>query len=69
MTQHDPAPVEHPDHAELAGDPLPLRGRVALVTGASRREGIGHAVARRLWSERVLPPFPAARRHPAPGRR
>ncbi|RAJ57468.1 3-oxoacyl-[acyl-carrier protein] reductase [Streptomyces sp. Amel2xB2] len=29
-------------------DPLPLRGRTALVTGASRRAGIGHAVARRL---------------------
>lgn len=32
----------------LARDPLPLRGRTALVTGASRRAGIGHAVARRL---------------------
>lgn len=29
-------------------DPLPLRGRTALVTGASRRGGIGYAVARRL---------------------
>ncbi len=29
-------------------DPLPLRGRVALVTGASRRAGIGYAIARRL---------------------
>ncbi|QPP10111.1 SDR family oxidoreductase [Streptomyces bathyalis] len=29
-------------------DPLPLRGRTALVTGASRRAGIGLAVARRL---------------------
>ncbi|MFC4497144.1 SDR family oxidoreductase [Streptomyces ovatisporus] len=29
-------------------DPLPLRGRTALVTGASRRNGIGFAVARRL---------------------
>ncbi|NLU73466.1 SDR family oxidoreductase [Streptomyces sp. HNM0575] len=29
-------------------DPLPLRGRTALVTGAARRAGIGHAVARRL---------------------
>lgn len=27
---------------------LPLRGRGALVTGASRRDGIGYAVARRL---------------------
>ncbi|MFF7985692.1 SDR family oxidoreductase [Streptomyces sp. NPDC007901] len=33
---------------ELRRDPLPLRGRSALVTGASRRAGIGHAVARRL---------------------
>ncbi|GGO54260.1 putative oxidoreductase YjdA [Streptomyces daqingensis] len=29
-------------------DALPLRGRTALVTGASRRTGIGFAVARRL---------------------
>jgi len=29
-------------------DPLPLLGRTALVTGASRRRGIGYAVARRL---------------------
>lgn len=29
-------------------DPLPLRGRAALVTGASRRDGIGFATARRL---------------------
>lgn len=28
-------------------DPLPLLGRTALVTGASRRRGIGYAVARR----------------------
>ncbi|MEY6565394.1 SDR family oxidoreductase [Streptomyces sp. PGLac3x] len=27
---------------------MPLRGRTALVTGAGRRSGIGHAVARRL---------------------
>jgi 3-oxoacyl-[acyl-carrier protein] reductase len=33
---------------ELRRDPLPLRGRTALVTGASRRGGIGFAVARRL---------------------
>ncbi|CAM5289214.1 3-ketoacyl-ACP reductase [Streptomyces gougerotii] len=37
-----------PTAAGLARDPLPLRGRTALVTGASRRDGIGHAVARRL---------------------
>jgi 3-oxoacyl-[acyl-carrier protein] reductase len=33
---------------ELRRDPLPLRGRVALVTGVSRRAGIGYATARRL---------------------
>ncbi|HWM07435.1 MAG TPA: SDR family oxidoreductase [Actinophytocola sp.] len=33
---------------DLGRDPLPLRGRVALVTGASRRVGIGYATARRL---------------------
>ncbi|OLF08690.1 3-ketoacyl-ACP reductase [Actinophytocola xinjiangensis] len=33
---------------ELRRDPLPLRGRVALVTGTSRRIGIGYATARRL---------------------
>ncbi|MFF6878644.1 SDR family oxidoreductase [Streptomyces sp. NPDC012474] len=37
-----------PTPEELRRDPLPLRGRTALVTGASRRGGIGHAVARRL---------------------
>ncbi|MGW2748007.1 SDR family oxidoreductase [Streptomyces sp. NPDC001450] len=37
-----------PTPEELRRDPLPLRGRTALVTGASRRAGIGHAVARRL---------------------
>ncbi len=33
---------------ELGRDPLPLRGQVALVTGASRRAGIGYAICRRL---------------------
>ena len=33
---------------ELTRDPTPLRGRVALVTGVSRRAGIGYATARRL---------------------
>jgi len=28
--------------------PSPLNGRVALVTGVSRRAGIGHAISRRL---------------------
>ncbi|MFJ2725689.1 SDR family oxidoreductase [Streptomyces collinus] len=37
-----------PSPGELRRDPLPLRGRTALVTGVSRRAGIGHAVARRL---------------------
>lgn len=37
-----------PSPAALRRDPLLLRGRTALVTGASRRAGIGHAVARRL---------------------
>jgi 3-oxoacyl-[acyl-carrier protein] reductase len=32
----------------LRRDPLPLRGRAAVVTGVSRRAGIGYAVARRL---------------------
>lgn len=40
--------LPHPTPEELRRDPLPLRGRTALVTGASRRNGIGHAVARRL---------------------
>lgn len=37
-----------PTPEELRRHPLPLRGRTALVTGASRRGGIGHATARRL---------------------
>ncbi|MGW1883828.1 SDR family oxidoreductase [Streptomyces sp. NPDC001970] len=40
--------IPNPDAAALRRDPLPLRGRTALVTGASRRGGIGYAVARRL---------------------
>ncbi|MGA4843343.1 SDR family oxidoreductase [Streptomyces sp. G45] len=40
--------LPHPTPAQLRRAPLPLRGRTALVTGASRRAGIGHAVARRL---------------------
>jgi 3-oxoacyl-[acyl-carrier protein] reductase len=42
MTSAEPAPDQ------LRRDPLPLRGRVAVVTGVSRRVGIGYAVARRL---------------------
>jgi 3-oxoacyl-[acyl-carrier protein] reductase len=37
-----------PTGDQLRRDPLPLRGRAALVTGVSRRAGIGYAVARRL---------------------
>ena len=37
-----------PTAEQLQRDPLPLRGRVALVTGVSRRAGIGYVVARRL---------------------
>jgi 3-oxoacyl-[acyl-carrier protein] reductase len=37
-----------PSVAELRREPLPLRGRAALVTGVSRRAGIGYAIARRL---------------------
>lgn len=33
---------------ELARDPLPLRGRTVLVTGVSRRAGIGYATACRV---------------------
>ncbi|QIJ61366.1 SDR family oxidoreductase [Streptomyces sp. JB150] len=40
--------LPHPTPEELRRNPLPLRGRTALVTGASRRGGIGYAVARRL---------------------
>ncbi|MEU7581189.1 SDR family oxidoreductase [Streptomyces sp. NPDC041068] len=40
--------LPHPTADQLRREPLPLRGRTALVTGASRRGGIGYAVARRL---------------------
>ncbi len=39
---------DEPTEDQLRRDPLPLRGRAALVTGVSRRAGIGYAVARRL---------------------
>ncbi|WP_447035365.1 SDR family oxidoreductase [Streptomyces sp. DSM 118878] len=45
---HLPPSASAPTPAQLRRDPLPLRGRTALVTGASRRGGIGYAVARRL---------------------
>jgi len=41
------SPLE-PSPSGLRRDPLPLRGRAALVTGVSRRAGIGYAIARRL---------------------
>ncbi|MEY6568661.1 3-ketoacyl-ACP reductase, partial [Streptomyces sp. PGLac3x] len=53
-----------PTPADLARDPLPLRGRTALVTGAGRRSGIGHAVARRLAAHGARRP----RHPPAPPR-
>ncbi|HEY3955919.1 MAG TPA: SDR family oxidoreductase [Streptosporangiaceae bacterium] len=37
-----------PSAEALRPDPLPLRGRTALVTGVSRQVGIGYAIARRL---------------------
>jgi 3-oxoacyl-[acyl-carrier protein] reductase len=39
---------DEPSLEQLRRDPLPLRGRTALVTGVSRRAGIGYAIARRL---------------------
>ncbi|UKY54323.1 SDR family oxidoreductase [Streptomyces inhibens] len=52
MTYDRDHPAENPRPALGADawrrDPLPLLGRTALVTGASRRAGIGYAVARRL---------------------
>ncbi|WP_328939067.1 SDR family oxidoreductase [Streptomyces tauricus] len=50
-SQTAPAPAlaaPAPTPEELRREPLPLRGRTALVTGAGRRAGIGYAVARRL---------------------
>ena len=40
--------IDQPSSGQLWRDPLPLRGRAALVTGVSRRAGIGYAIARRL---------------------
>ena len=42
MTQDEPSP------GQLRRDLLPLHGRNALVTGVSRRAGIGYAIARWL---------------------
>ncbi|MCG5220700.1 SDR family oxidoreductase [Streptosporangium sp. KLBMP 9127] len=47
MTLGDPP--GNPDR-QLRTNSLPLRGRAALVTGVSRRAGIGYAIARRLAS-------------------
>lgn len=48
-TTNDQSPrVRHPDLTELSRAQLPLAGRVAVVTGTSRRDGIGYAIARRL---------------------
>jgi 3-oxoacyl-[acyl-carrier protein] reductase len=44
MTMTSPEPDAH----LLRRDLLPLQGRVALVTGVSRRIGIGYAIARQL---------------------
>jgi 3-oxoacyl-[acyl-carrier protein] reductase len=40
--------IPSPSAESLRRDVLPLRGRTALVTGASRTGGIGYAVGRRL---------------------
>ena len=40
--------LPHPAPEDLRRERQPLRGRTALVTGAGRRSGIGHTVARRL---------------------
>ena len=42
------AHAAEPSVDQLRREPLPLYGRVAVVTGVSRRAGIGYAVARRL---------------------
>ena len=40
--------TDEPTPDQLRREPLPLLGRAALVTGVSRRNGIGYAIARRL---------------------
>jgi 3-oxoacyl-[acyl-carrier protein] reductase len=40
--------TDGPTAGQLRREPLPLLGRAALVTGVSRRSGIGYAIARRL---------------------
>lgn len=39
------SPMSEDSPSRLARDPLPLRGRSVVVTGVSRRAGIGYAVA------------------------
>ncbi|HEX3751287.1 MAG TPA: SDR family oxidoreductase [Streptosporangiaceae bacterium] len=41
-------PLTEPTTEQLRREALPLAGRTALVTGVSRRNGIGYAIARRL---------------------
>jgi len=41
-------PMDEPTSEQLRREPLPLAGRGALITGVSRRNGIGYAIARRL---------------------
>jgi 3-oxoacyl-[acyl-carrier protein] reductase len=48
MTPDEPGREAEPGLEELRRDPLPLRGRTAVITGVSRRAGIGYAVSRRL---------------------
>lgn len=43
-----PWSTEGVDQIELRRDPLPLRGRTVLITGVSRRAGIGFATACRM---------------------
>jgi 3-oxoacyl-[acyl-carrier protein] reductase len=40
--------LDAPTAGQLRREPLPLLGRAALITGVSRRNGIGYAIARRL---------------------
>jgi 3-oxoacyl-[acyl-carrier protein] reductase len=40
--------LDAPTADQLRREPLPLLGRAALVTGVSRKNGIGYAIARRL---------------------
>ncbi len=40
--------MDHERRNGLARDPLPLRGKSAVVTGVSRRGGIGYAIACRM---------------------